>query len=570
MPCAVFGTDELFILKKVWLDLSEKTEGQGIDKDTFLTYIPIVGLLGEQLFLMFDKSSNGYISQQDFINGMSVLYMGSFEEHANFLFNTFDVERSGTISKKNLTTLINYIPVDEFCSSYVRRNSLSGSNSEEFKMYTNDFFCEEAFQSDDAKLCYSDFKEWLKHTPAILRYVKSVITDIIANIHYHQDETKKLLWKQGEKTKIIMARYYIVSGNCLYYYNHQFDIRPKGVIFLTGSIIKKHDDNDMKAKGYYGFELFAGYTKSDLTITSNCGTHYHHEKRIFYTKSAKEQNEWIKLLQIASNAIPFEEKYMYDELNDMIGTGKFSKVYKCTEKITKNTYAVKIIDKTIFETDGLDKHHILNEIAILKLVQHPNVIQLKDTFEDSAYIYIVIELIDDGDFFNFINNHSCFKDDELRPIIYQILNALAYLHDFGIAHCDLKPENMLCDRKTGNIVKITDFGLSKMLLSNQSIHEVSGTITYIAPEALQYACYGIETDLWALGVIIYLLTQGKLPFDGNNTNDIIRSIVNDTPSIKSTTSDNIKSLLEALLQKNPKNRITAKQALVHPFFTNSN
>ena len=580
MPIGIFNDDEFHILKKIWEDLSERTDNDGIDKVTFLKYIPISGLLGERLFLKFESNHTGYITFDDFVNNLTLLYLGTMKEQMQFLFDVCNVNNDGLIPKQDLITILNCIPKNMFChycddkvkskapSPDIDANTTiivdeelaepsiisiphnSSSNVINYMEYTNSCVCEGAFVHYKNVLDYEDFSVWIKNTPAILGYIKSVIPCVTENIL--QDQNKQAFWKLGEKTGFILKRFYLLYENCLYYYYNKTDSRPRGIIFLTGSIVRKIKNNEMAEKGYYGFEI----CQQNLCT----GEHHHHEKRTFYFQSQHNCDTLVDQLHQLSNATPFDEEYT---LGKKIGTGAFSEVYSCIHKLTNKPYAVKIINKKIFEQ--VDKDLLRNEIAILKLISHPNVINLKYTSESNDEIFIVTELIKDGDFFDFISNKPCFTEDNLKKVIRQLLEGIAYLHEFGIVHCDIKPENILYDKETGNIVKLTDFGLSKMIFSNEDIKEVSGTISYAAPEILSLAGHRMESDLWSIGVIMYLLLHGRLPFDDEDHDTTIRNILDKEPMYKKSLSANATDLLQRLLHKSPSDRITAKDAILHPF-----
>lgn len=575
MTIAIFSKDELHILRKIWEDLSEKsgsdnTDHMGVNKETFLKYIPINGLLGERIFTKFARKDNKFIDFEDFIFGLSILCLGTLNEQTKFLFDICNVHDDNLIPKKDLITLLNYIPKHILCNSCsVRTRTLSTicqqSQSTEpidsigltdyvgFIDYTNSCVCANAFVHYEDFLDYEDFSNWIKKTPAILGYIKSVIP-CLAEDTIQVDNDKLYLWKKGEKTGLMFKRYYLLCGNCLYYYYGKTDIRPKGIIFLPGSIVERISNKEMEDKNMFGFDII----QQNLCT----GEYHHHEKRTFYCMSENQVNELVHKLQVLSNLIPFEEEYT---IGKQIGIGAFSEVFECTEvNKPENVYAVKVIDKKIFK--NIKKEQIFNEIAILKLLDHPNVIHLINTYESKTHFYIVIELIKDGDFFEYISNKPCFDENSLKNIIRQLLEAVAYLHEYGIVHCDIKPENILYDKTTGNIIKLTDFGLSRMIFSDQKINTPSGTLAYIAPEALTNVGYGVESDLWSVGIIMYLLVHGRLPFDEKIQSDMVEAILNKKPPIKQTLSVELKDILTKLLEKNPTNRISAKEALNHPFF----
>lgn len=580
MTIAVFNSEELHILKKTWEELSERSDNIGICKNIFLKYIPMNGLLGERLFSQFDKEHTGYISQNNFINCLSILCLGTIAEQSKFLFDVFDVNNTGYVLKKDLITILNYIPSEIFCNCNKKRTTTLESLeslkslksleslelSDNFMTYTNYCHCEKAFNNHKDYLDYDDFCNWIKHTPVLLGYIKSIIPCTAEDDVDIND--KFILWKKGEKTGFILKRFCLLKGNCLYYYYNKNDVRPKGIIFLSGSIVEQISDPESESKGHFGFEILQQYDESNYYNNYELNNHnHHHEKRVFYCESNEKRNELIHQLQHLAHIVPFENEYI---INKKIGTGAFSEVFECSNILTKEKHAVKIINKSIFN-EGISRTQLNNEIAILKLVNHPNIIHLKDTYEDKENIYIVIELIKDGDFLDFINGRPCFNDFELKIIIKQLLEATAYLHEFGIVHCDIKPENILYDKSTGNIIKLTDFGLSQMILSNQKLDKSHGTLQYIAPEILTSLGSGTESDLWSIGIIMYLLANGRMPYDSDTVGDMIKKIYNNDDDnkllwFKPTVGYDAKCLIIALLEKNPKNRITAKNALLHPFF----
>lgn len=243
---------------------------------------------------------------------------------------------------------------------------------------------------------------------------------------------------------------------------------------------------------------------------------------------------------------------------------------ECVHKITGVHCAVKIIDKATIEPE--EKSLLRTEIAVLKLVNHPNIIKLEGLYESKQYIYIVMEMLKGGELFERIVGRPRFSELEAAKLLRPLLESVAYLHDLGIVHRDLKPENILCGEELEDL-KIADFGLSKMILPKEKMDSACGTLSYVAPEVLTMQGYGKEADLWSVGVIMFLLLCGKLPFDGDDHNEIIRSTIQADlkvhPAIWGKLSEDAKSLITSLLNKNPKERITAREALKHPFLINT-
>lgn len=369
------------------------------------------------------------------------------------------------------------------------------------------------------------------------------------------------LWKKGKSLfHSLTKRYYLLSGNCMYYYLTPDDVRPKGVIFLTGCIIERMREEDMEIKGYYGFEI----VHQDL-----CGGagHHAHEKRILYCRSSTEREKWVTALQHAAHVVPIEDDYV---IGKELGRGRFSVVCECVHKETKKHCAVKIIDKATIEPE--EKSLLRTEIAVLKLVNHPNIIKLEGLYESKNHLYIVMEMLKGGELFERIVGRPRFSELEAARLLRPLLESVAYLHDLGIVHRDLKPENILCGEELEDL-KIADFGLSKMILPKEKMDAACGTLSYVAPEVLTMQGYGKEADLWSVGVIMFLLLCGKLPFDGEDHNEIIRSTIQAdlkvNPNVWNKLTEDAKSLITSLLNKNPKERITARESLKHPFLINT-
>ncbi len=362
----------------------------------------------------------------------------------------------------------------------------------------------------------------------------------------------------------------------------------KGVIFLSGSIVESLKEPENELKGYYGFEI--------LHLDLCTGVHHRHDKRTLYARSAEERDRWVTTLQHAANVIPIEEEYC---IGLELGRGRFSIVKECVHKTSGKHYAVKIIDKSTIEQE--DKSLLRTEIAVLKLVNHPNIIHMEGLYESRQHIYIVMEMLKGadthllthsltltylltylltsflsylgGELFERIVGRPRFSEEECYKVIRPLLESVAYLHDLGIVHRDLKPENILCGENLEDL-KIADFGLSKMILPTEKMDSACGTLSYVAPEVLTLQGYGREADLWSVGVIMFLLLCGKLPFDGDDQSEIIRLTVQadlkTNPNVWNKLSEEVKSLIKALLNKNPKERISARDALRHPYILNYN
>jgi serine/threonine protein kinase len=256
----------------------------------------------------------------------------------------------------------------------------------------------------------------------------------------------------------------------------------------------------------------------------------------------------------------FESKYT---LEDQIGEGKYSKVYKAIDISQEKQVAVKIINKQ--GTTKIEKNMIRNEVSIAKVVQHPNIISFHSVIESATHAYLISELIKGKDLNQLMMSRKRLSEYQAANITYCLLLAVQYMHDNGIVHRDLKPENIMIElNENGHILtaKIIDFGLSKTILPNDLLLEQCGTLTYIAPEVFLKYGYTKEVDIWSIGIILYCMLMGKLPYD-----DAGELIINNQVNLQEKTFKDItmegKDLLGKLLESNPKKRIKPYDALNH-------
>jgi len=256
-------------------------------------------------------------------------------------------------------------------------------------------------------------------------------------------------------------------------------------------------------------------------------------------------------------------KEFYD-LKEEIGKGSFSVVRKGIHKKTGKEYAIKCIQKRFIKLDLLER-----EILIMKKLKHPHIIPLIEVFEDKEQIFLVLEMVKGGELFDKIVERGNYTEQDASNIVKQILEAVQYLHSHGVVHRDLKPENLLCseDEKGTIHIYVSDFGLSRNIQANQSMHTYCGSPEYVAPEVLAYVPYGKEIDCWSIGVITYILLTGFLPFYDKDHNILFEKIQNvdynwdDCPDVSPTA----KHFIQRLLVKDPVNRYSVDNSLAHPW-----
>ena len=254
-----------------------------------------------------------------------------------------------------------------------------------------------------------------------------------------------------------------------------------------------------------------------------------------------------------------------------LGEGSFASVYRVQNRITDSIRAMKIIKKAA-NISVEDDNEIFNEINILRTLDHPNILKIFEFYSNKESYSIVTELCSGGELFQEIVDKGPFNENYSAYVMFQILSAINYCHNMKIVHRDLKPENILIvDRDKNNYprIKICDFGTSKMFEKGAIQRKLVGSSYYIAPEVLKKH-YDEKCDVWSCGVILYILLSGRPPFGGDNDKQIMERVAIGKYDLQSSPfnkiSKNCLDLIQKLLIMDPNKRITAQQALAHPWF----
>ncbi|XP_053226380.1 maternal embryonic leucine zipper kinase isoform X3 [Podarcis raffonei] len=270
-----------------------------------------------------------------------------------------------------------------------------------------------------------------------------------------------------------------------------------------------------------------------------------------------------KVLPLSMAMDDYEELLKYYELHETVGTGGFAKVKLARHLLTGEQVAIKIMDKLSL---GDDLPRVKTEIEAMKSLSHQNICRLYQVIETPKKIFMILEYCPGGELFDYIIAKDRLAEDEARIFFRQIVAAIAYVHSQGYAHRDLKPENLLIDAEHN--LKLIDFGLCAKPLGGLDYHlsTCCGSPAYAAPELIQGKAYiGSEADIWSMGVLLFALLCGFLPFDDDNVMVLYKKIVRgkyETPKWLSPASE---LLLHQMLQVDPKKRIMVKHLLSHPW-----
>ncbi|XP_040176354.1 calcium/calmodulin-dependent protein kinase type II subunit gamma isoform X10 [Rana temporaria] len=260
-----------------------------------------------------------------------------------------------------------------------------------------------------------------------------------------------------------------------------------------------------------------------------------------------------------------DEYQLYEEL----GKGAFSVVRRCVKKSTSQEYAAKIINTK--KLSARDHQKLEREARICRLLKHPNIVRLHESISEEGFHYLVFDLVTGGELFEDIVAREYYSEADASHCIHQILESVNHIHQHDIVHRDLKPENLLLASKCkGAAVKLADFGLAIEVQGDQQAwFGFAGTPGYLSPEVLRKDPYGKPVDIWACGVILYILLVGYPPFwdeDQHKLYQQIKAGAYDFPSPEwDTVTPEAKNLINQMLTINPAKRITADQALKHPW-----
>ena len=346
-----------------------------------------------------------------------------------------------------------------------------------------------------------------------------------------------------------------ISKLNLYYYKSKTNKKHKGIHNLSGVFIQDNGLVKLGDKKYFCFTII-----------------FPTKPRKYYLSNEMEYHHWVNTIRRIVGYSNLNEIY---EIKQVLGKGKFGLVKLGVHRGSGRKVAIKIINKKL--VSAIDVQQVKTEIDILKIAKHPNIIQLYDVFENENYIYIIMEYCAGGDLFSYIEKRG-FRLPETRAaeIIHKLSTAVFFLHEYGVVHRDLKPENILMtDNSSTADIRLVDFGLGKIIGPGEMCNDPFGTFSYVAPEVLQEKPYSFKVDLFAIGIIAYLLVAGFLPFDHETSEKEIarQTVYEPTPfpqSIWKSISIEARMFVDNLLQKNPEKRMGIQEVLQHKWLQKFN
>lgn len=382
---------------------------------------------------------------------------------------------------------------------------------------------------------------------------------------YSQIADTKTFWKTDEFPQYHSnGKPHIFEGQLSFFYNNEWKERQmvrlsessmyfseaSGVLVwlkikwcLVTSFLEENDSNDL-----YGFTI---------SLETNV-------KQDFYTENFETLNQWLSILSQVSIMTNIQEDYV---IIKEVDSGKFGTVYLCQDIDTHEEFAMKkILKKDLSNSKYLNQ--IFNEIAILRKLDHKNIIKLYKVYEEEKYISLILEYVPHGNMLKRILKKKKMSEKQVMLFSRNLFEVLSYIHSKGIIHRDLKLENILMTSNVGDSeFKLADFGLACYI--DKSLKSKSGSPGYMAPEILRGNTYSTKVDVFSAGIIIFILLTGTSPFVANTTQKIIEKNLKCKISFEGNGSKSMSrqatSFIMEILTSEPTYRPTAQQALKHPW-----
>ncbi|CAD8173435.1 unnamed protein product [Paramecium pentaurelia] len=624
-----FDEFELDMLILIFKDLSSRQSNSLLSRDTFNTFFQIIGFWGEQIFNKFTNKQEDYMNFDEFLAGMEMYIKCSDEQRIVNLFQLYDLKSQKGIAKNDFLQMMQNYPqyelkkicedqlfldesliIDDFVQQFrkqsqniseqqfdsskkiiseglqscfskqsdalfvqdsmIQENGISQKrfgliitaqvDGQKIEMCVNQSLLIKKYvdlvykNKHDQLLSLQEFQAFIAKHPNLIQPLYAAFNYNIWGIIDKQPNYKQLmLIMSGDlyrisKKKDIKQKYCELYPHVLIEFSKKGE-NPSKVICLQGLIIEEKVHQQVQK---YGFEVI------------HVGKQY--KSKSYECSDDKQFRLWQNALQAYNNG-EISKKY---SILEKIGQGQSSMVYKCQDKQTKETYALKIINKQQISQNQVEA--IKHEVEIMKLINHQYIVRLVESFENRSHIYLVTELIKDGDLYDYVEEKKYLAEDEAALVLSQLIEALLCIHSMGIVHRDIKPENIMIvlNQNTIKQVKIIDFGFANYLsiLNERKENFECGTMNYIAPEVYQQ-CKELTSkiDNFALGGVLYFMICGYAPFYSEILLEIKENIIDGNYDIQDEfwqcVNDDVKELIAGLFDVDPIKRLSLQQVKEH-------
>lgn len=510
------------VLRKIFRDLALRCRGrrQGIDQVEFMKFTSLPGLLGQQCFQALDTDKDGLLDQAEFLTGVVVLYKGNWEETEALLCRLLDVSGQGQVTQQGVAVIAEYLPKTcpkcELSAPPLRWPS--------------------APLSPFALRCpfYTLLTALLASFPPLLSEAMKADTpfsDLSTCSGSIPGPLPHVLTYTGRTYSCEVAH------QSLYLYSNEPKATLKHVIYIGNLCLSTLPPVTLEL-----------YTLSrTYTLTA---------------ESPAELEQWRLLIEAQLPSHSFTRDY---EVQELLGQGAYGQVYRTLQLYTALPYAVKVFDKATM--NGHDEERLRREIDVLRLVHHDNLLHLQEIYESPQYVHIITDLIVGVPLIAWLEQQGYLTSETTaRGMVLDIARALTYLHDRGVIHRDVKLENVMVERREGRLrARLIDYGLACFAGPGQRESEPVGTLKYAAPEVIARTGYTAKADCWSLGVILYILLQGKVPFFGDSEQQVAYRIqhkrLDFTSSKWGCFSPSCLEVLTGLMRRREAKRLSAGEVL---------
>ena len=441
----------------------------------FLKFLGMQELLAGQVFFALDLDGDGLMSREDFITGCLRMGRGNVYEKATFIFTVLDFSHKGFLTPQDLHAVQSLLPCPcPLCPSPCPIPHLLSNPPFLF--------------IDTPTSLFDSYREIYDHFfLSVFLHLPAVLLDALS--FYPCLPTDDLL------PLCIDSRTYLCSvhHSTVYAYRSVDPSSLKRILFLGDLFISPWQDAafQLKARGVV---------------------------RTFTADTPAQRDQWVDRIVSEQGVRWFDDYYCTKE---KVGDGASGTVLRSEPRNGGVSVAVKIIDKS--KLDDRTEARLRQEVTILQAISHPNLLRYYDVFETYERTYVVTELIDEGTLFEHLEARKFSVGEEFaKRVVGDVANGLKYLHENGVVHRDVKLENVMLkrDRQGGLRAVIIDFGLAVCLGPKEMAREPVGTLKYAAPEIITHMKYREKVDCWSLGVILYILLQGKVPFYGKTDQEV--------------------------------------------------